>query len=726
MRLLAWPVASIFILLIFAPTVIAQSDDQSTSIQINLQPQYSDSNSTIVNMMDENTMRLEKTIISTDLPNIEGKYYGPYLESSLFQFSHQGGYFQFATNFTITPDIIMNGVSSFWVRVPVVPDQYQSWHLICTWGYFDIIDGISGSTSDRLLALPWTEPYPMSYFWNSWQSSSGSVWSPASIDTYQIKQRSSGIYVQFNGIFKPNDQFTLGFTGLLKTDQAPMIYLSQERPDLNYTQNCRFFQPYEVYDNVGTTLLAYGYKYEYTETIGAYPAWVLLFTAGLGRDNMASFKLHFGGTNHDYLQFGGFYTTGSNAHLYYAPGFSNGTYLSFYMPFSSQSNVANTALQNLVKIDWKISIILYDYTEFNRSAHALPNSGTETFWVNNTHNFLLFSTPYPIEYNKLGFWYPSNASRLYYKMTLTPMQKSDIILIGAESYNYGEISVMEWRHGMFVDYRHENELASWNGITPINTHKMPLYESVQFTDNQWVQIEERKAYWVYDFGWGQAYCHPGKTQLYMFLDTGGQLFYNGSYADFVKHVGDNSDSKWTLEGLFNKVKDWVYTVAGWLWDGIVAVWNTLKAIGNWIYSVVSEIVGWIISVVKDIAGKVSNIIEGMLYGAPIMVILFLVNYVGEALYKGHIPKLGKERRLLKKMRPRAILKQRAKYQRKLKYPIVQVRKARESYQEYAGRVRTWRTQRSEQRTTKYESAIHRSRQKELKYQEEKASLLRRR
>ncbi len=94
------------------------------------------------------------------------------------------------------------------------------------------------------------------------------------------------------------------------------------------------------------------------------------------------------------------------------------------------------------------------------------------------------------------------------------------------------------------------------------------------------------------------------------------------------------------------------------------------SIGNWIYTTISSIVGWIISVIKDIAGKVSNIVEGMLYGVPIMMILFAVTYTGQYLYTGRMPKFSKERRLLRKMRPSAIRAKTRRIERKLKYPVM--------------------------------------------------------
>ncbi len=140
MKWFAFCVLAIFLIVPLAPSVQAEAEDDTNSIiEIDFQPYHTDNNSTVVNMADKTTMSYEQDKILAALPGVEGKYHGPYLESSLFQFAHEGGYFFFHTNFTFGPETIMNGVSTFWVRIPVVPSQFEAWHVFCDWGYYNTL-----------------------------------------------------------------------------------------------------------------------------------------------------------------------------------------------------------------------------------------------------------------------------------------------------------------------------------------------------------------------------------------------------------------------------------------------------------------------------------------------------------------------------------------------------------------------------------------------------------
>jgi hypothetical protein len=715
----------------FLPAVSAE-DNTTTTISIDFEPGQSGTNSTIVNLADSSTLRYEKDRVLGALPNIEGKYYGPYIESSLFQFSHEGGYVFFHTNFTIGPEYIMNGLSSFWVRVPVIPSQYAVWHVFCSWGYYNGLEGIVNPDRSFGLLLPWVDN-DLWYAWNH-NTSSGNVWSTQVGDTYQIRNRESGLYIRYDGIFHPNEPFVMAFWGILKTGQKPQVFLSQERQNLTQTQTFRFYEPYQIRNSAGT-LLEYGFTYDSNVSIAADPAWAFLFINGLGKDGLTSYKLSFRNNTTDYLQWGQLWFLGTTW-PYPVPGYVNESYFSFYMPFNAvctAEEAGATVITNT--IDWKVELTLettgiswLPYAEFNRSAYGLCNSRSLTLYVNDTSNYLIFSTPYRISVNWTwtSIITPVNVS-IFVK--LTPMQQCDITLLAADLndddsfwgiHDVGHPLVPPWaKVGEFCQYWHENERASWDSSLSVNAHWLPLYNSMQWTYGQWAKVNETKLYWIYNFGWGVAYSFPGKAQLYMFLDNGGQYFYNGSYQGFVKNLEDQNQSWW--EQILQGLVDFVGTIAGWIWDGLSWIWDQLVSLGTWIYNTISSIIQWIISVAKDIGGKVSNIVSGMLYGFPILVVLFVVNYAGNYLYTGRIPKFTKERRLLRKMRPRAILKQRAKYQkklRKLKYPIVKVQQVRQGYQKYAKYGR-------ERRSQRYESAIQRSTGRRLKYQEQTASSYRR-
>ena len=360
-------------------------------------------------------------------------------------------------------------------------------------------------------------------------------------------------------------------------------------------------------------------------------------------------------------------------------GFYNDTHLSFYMPFSAictSEEMGVSVVRN--SIDWKVNITLNPasayspsinyWAEFNRSAYGLNFTYYSEFYVNNTSNYLLFSTPYPISINWTYLGAPIHGPpyTIDIQVLLTPMQACDIVFLANEideddafwsalDVPYGHaLTYSHEKVGVFTEYWHEDERASWDTDITINGHWLPLYQCFHWTDGRWAEVNETKLYWTYDFGWGMAYSFPGETQLYMFLDSGGEIFYNGSYAGFVDALEDKDKGLW--EGLFEDIVQVIGTIAGWLWDGIMWTIDTLVSIGNWIYTTISEIVQWLISVIKDIAGKVSDIVEGMLYGIPMLVILFAATYYGEMLYKGKIPRLTKERRLYRKVVKRPVKK----------------------------------------------------------------------
>jgi len=667
MKWFAYSILAIFILISFMPSVQAVSEDETNSIiDIDFQPYFTDSNTTVVNMADKASMVYEKDKVLGALPGIEGKYHGPYLESSLFEFAHEGGYFFFHTNFTIGPEVIMNGVSTFWIRVPVIPSQYEVWHLFTDWGYYNSIEGIQSGDASFGLLLPWID-HNLWYAFD-YGSSSGNVWSTEAGDTYQIVERSTGLYVEYKGIFKPDEEFTLAFWGVLRSGQKAQVYLTQERVNPDQNQTFRFYEPYMLRDDANK-LLDYGYRYDNNVSMQLEPAWAFLFTSGLGKDGMTSFKLKFRDDD-DYLRWGGRDMNGVTWQ-YPVGGFYNDTHLSFYMPFSAictSEEMGVSVIRN--SVDWKVNITLNPasayvpalshWAEFNRSAYGLNHTYYSEFYVNNTSNYLLFSSPYPVSVN--WSFAPAPTAPPYsidVEVRLTPMQECEIVLLGNEideddsfwstlDVPYGHpLTAPYTKIGIFTEYLHEDEKASWDSDISVNAHWLPLFQSFAWTEGRWAKVNETKLYWTYDFGWGTAYSFPGEAQLYMFLDNGGEIFFNGSYAGFVDALEDKDKTFW--ERLFGNLIDVIGTVTGYIWDGIQWVWNTLVSIGNWIYTTVSEIVQWLISVIKDIAGKVSDVVAGMLYGMPMLVILFCATYYGEMLYKGKLPRMTKERRLFRKM-----------------------------------------------------------------------------
>ena len=704
MKWFAFSVLAILLLVQFVPIVQAE-DEAVTQVEINLQPAEYDETSTVINPMEPETLRYEKDTILAALPKVEGIYNGPYIESSCFQFAHVGGIFQITSNFSFEASNIMNGVSSFWLRVPVLHSEYQWWRVWCDWGYYNTVEEIGSVALDEEwnALLPWLNPewdLMLQSPGDAFVYDPGNVWSTEATETYQMRCTDSGIYIRFDGIFKPNEQFTVSFTGKLYDDYSPTVFLTQERRDLSQPQKYRFFDIYQLLD-AGGVIVDYGIKYDKYESIPLDPAWAFLFTSGLGKEGMTSYKLKFDGTSDDFIQWGGTPYRGSIV-TNKITGFHQDHYLSFYMPFECDAVDTSSALLANNIIDWEVTLELYAGLGMPYFIHTIPYGGApdpadtviETFDVTTTGNFLLFSSPYYV-HDFIGGPTPTFITVF---ITIHPKVPCNVILLGAELLEEHDAPAPYDMDTHWAYYIHDDEVAKWDTSLSVNAHVYPLFNAVCWTDGIWASVTPNELYWTYNFGWGMAYQFEGDTELYVFLDNGGEYYYNGSYQEWISEMSNPDQSIDSLSDLFWAIVSIGGAFVGFIWDGIQKVWNLVKGVGNWIWNTIMKVVGWLISVVKDIATKVSNIIEGMLYGLPILVVIFLVNYAGTMLYTGRIPKLGKERKL---------------YRKAIKKPVKRVVKI--TKKQYAGYVSA-RTRRlkgmEEARASDYRQRFRQERQRE--------------
>ena len=71
-------------------------------------------------------IQTERNVLESDHPIFnEGVFYGSYSRSSLFELAYSGQYITLYSNFLFGSDIIMNGVSDWWLRIPVNPSSIK-------------------------------------------------------------------------------------------------------------------------------------------------------------------------------------------------------------------------------------------------------------------------------------------------------------------------------------------------------------------------------------------------------------------------------------------------------------------------------------------------------------------------------------------------------------------------------------------------------------------------
>lgn len=679
----------VFVATVFSPIVTADAMEyRETTNQINLKPGVSDLNSNVINLMNGSDIQQEKDIIYSQLPQgTEGKYYGSYLPASQIQFPRTGGYFQFATNYTISNSIIANGVSAFWLRVPIVPSQYQYWHLFCSWDSIYVEYFAMPGNSAVLqafypeevakLSLPWyigsyyyQTLYPQTSGWNA--NYPGNYWSINENQTASnIIETEKGLFIYLQGIFKPNVQFTLSFTGRLYDRENPNVFVTSETETPNETQSFRFFDPFLYINPDHIAIDDFGFSPDNKKTLPLKPAWDFVFMSGIGKEGMLSYILDFHNEGLD-RKAGLWYPTLWNGvdnekvqQLFFRQTIDKTTlssptslvYFTFYMPFSI-IKTNKTDMEN--KISWDILVTVFggvgNTAYFNNS--GVYYSEVE-MTVTSTENFLFFSAPYPLTTHgspKL----PYDWSEVNVVLRLAPVENCTLKLLANEPGT----NLRSLTNAVMNNY-----LSSFRSDIRVGGLMLPLFNDMHLSNGLFVSVTPSKLFSIYDFGWGKAYEIRGFQSLYIFLDGGGRFFLTASQEEILdgldaKRSGKNSSGFDPFKALWDLIKGAVQGLAGFVYDGLMWVWDTIVGIADWIYNAVSGIWGWIISVVTDIINKVSNILEGLLYGFPIMSLLFIVNYAGGYLSTGTVKQMTKQ--LSKKGLKKKLVRLRRKYRRVLK------------------------------------------------------------
>ena len=662
MRVLSIALILLMVATIFAPSVSADANNTAVTY-VNLEPQYYDTTSRRVNIVDEKNITKEETDVRQGLPQtIEGKYWGPYLQSSLFKFNKQGGYFQIAQNFTIPSSEIMNGVTELWLRIPVVSSQYDSYHVFIDWdpmvdaialGYADNnpITPVTGLITHTV--VPWAVTGSQFYWGYEYP---GNYFSVDSDITQEIYKSEKGLYLHLRGIFLPDQQFTISFTGHLKaTAGGPQVYLTQE---LLPTQDN---YSYYFFDSKTIEGVWQEFKYYNSQVLQLMPAWAFIFVSGMGKQGMSAFDLGFknDADHRDYLEYSFYFLeTTERANLTANP------WITFYIPFSVDT-ITNSTESSM---QWDVNITIETTGGIALSLFFNDGSGTPVYSIefNVTSNvdYFLCSVPLPLAFDPAPgaiFWG-------HLDIRLMPHEPSAVRFLAylpdysAPSPPFISINKYQWT---FANYRHGGYLATdppyFDGYEvspggyvytdrpkyalPVvnNANYLPIAISRSMSAAPIASVNATDAMTVYDFGWGKGYSYPGATNIYMFLENGTSFQYHGAYKDF----GESWDQTFA---------DWIAfmtSIPGLVWgsimDGITSIWNAVKAVGEWVYNIITELIDWIVSIIMDIANKVYDVMVGITYGLPIILTLFIVSYTGSVLTTGRIGKATKERRLLKKV-----------------------------------------------------------------------------
>lgn len=480
----------------------------------------------------------EHTLIDNDV-DIDGVYWGPYAACGEFQWDKSDSVLVVTTStFNFTSYDIMNGASEFWVRIPI------TWQT----GLEYIIVSIETENPPNIMSV----------------TADGTTNNFTVYGTY-------GTYFRYTMPVFPNSNVTVTMqveTTDIKLDTRMTIEKCQE--DTNTSIE------FVKVDNQGDLV------YNYTEIISEiYFAWAFIFTEGMGNYGHCALRLPFYDVAEDaYLL--GYHT------LAFDGNDTDDTFISLYIPFRQP---------NRELVDWRIEINFTSAAAVGLEVESEFNGGgkTITFWISNTENFLLCSTPLNIT---------GNTTITFIKIKVSPDKEVSLLL------------------------NHWSVDGPWNYINnrdPIKINHLNWFYVLRFTDGQWAEITPTHDFHIYDFGWGKGYRFPGDAAIYFFLNNETSILLRGNLAGLRSVFAggtppNNSDAKPWYEALWLSIKNLGEKVRGWLkW-----VWDGIQQLGNWIYSLLIGLKDWLITIVHHVKELVTNMITALPYVAPFIAIMTVV------------------------------------------------------------------------------------------------------
>jgi hypothetical protein len=525
---------------------------------------------------------LEKDFLNPQFMQV-GRYVGPYLHTSKFRFTYdQGGLFNFSVTYNFTPQQIMSGASEFWTRWPIDVSDYDA--------YCISIGGIFA-------------PNPLST--GNYVRCNGDPFHDFEMPTQlrvgdSVVTDSTGLYIkEWNGLLSNHD-YTFNFTGHMAQDATPSVWLTIEH--------------YQKEANTTYTFSDYLKGSRHTENLPLYPAFAFNFIQGIGEGGLTSYEIPFDGSTSDFIVFPGAYGTGT---LFTSSIADCSKYISFYIPYYNADNVT-----------WYINMTWEDLR-----APPYPSVNTTHFQANTTRDFLLVSSYGTVDQLTNGyctltsgaapaFWIyvrPSKPVTLLGTVAPTNSQVWYLSLGDQAKWGYDIINY----NNLFATGQDWGWFASWT----------PAFVDMELTSGRWAQVTPGEYFPTYDFGWGRAYLFPGSVRLTMFLNNGTAIGYDSILTP--AQSGNRCNGLFqNVTGAFQPIADWINQLAcfiyglignviGFIQTVFGAIWNAIKAIGEWIYNALVNFIKLIVSIATALVDVVVQIVFSLLYATPFILILFI-------------------------------------------------------------------------------------------------------
>lgn len=311
-----------------------------------------------------------------------------------------------------------------------------------------------------------------------------------------------------------------------------------------------------------------------TEYLPSSPPVSFLFQSGVDRGGYSSSWVEAGET----FSYGHYYinTTDLNTSA------MNATYPSIYLPFRSDEAIDFEIEFRIEKRGANMSVGL-------TNPYTLDSVNSTTVNVTGQLDYLLISCPYYLNFSAFPFiLFPF----MFFQINITPSSR---VLLLTHYINETEGTRLYRTYGGNISIQ----------------YYYSFYMVVDFTTGIWSRATQYSMVSVVDLGWAQGYRFPGTTEIYIFLDTGREVYFQGSAAEIWDRLLEEE-----YTGVM-AVTDAVNGLVEWLADDYI---NNLYRIGKYIYNGLRDLISYLISFSEE----VWRLLTGPIFDYLVMIALGLV------------------------------------------------------------------------------------------------------
>jgi hypothetical protein len=676
LRLTSLLAAVSMVLIVFAPVVAAEGDYVMvpSGTEINLQPDPAFTGS-VINVGNASTATdVEATALGAPMQQ-PGRYFGPYLRSSLFRFSYEaGGNFSFQSTIIFSREQIMNGVSEYVIRWPIDPSDFS---VMCfgMWGLPDQMPFPTGPVDARFAQLfggftiPGISPFAQVRIRQVCAgpgvagntnlfplSGIGGLGNPI-VGSFDFFDQTGYYYTDFVGLV-PDIPYHFVFVGLLKEGHTPAVWLTIEKYQVEVNTTFEWSN--------GLTGAVH------IERLPVYPAIAFDFLQGAGDGGLTSYRIPFDGDSSNVLEFAGHY--GGSFGGGSSPVQSCDDHLSVYLPFAQQDTVtfrvwvafepAGFPTSPNIMDDFNVTVSGRNFLLTSTPSsigqlignHTLSNCDGGVFgqsyyiWLTADKPLTLLGYT-PAAWDTTVSVTGSNMDTMwdfvFYNQSMNIAGVPRCVQMAGGGVGYDQPDCFPYLPpvsgkldgvfpptacGLWVGYAIE-----LNGLS-CPMMQLPLFVVVGFTDGVWSTITPGPYYATYDFGWGTAYLFPGEVDLVMFLTNGTAIGFD-QIAGYVPGA-DCGVNVTGVPALYNKPTGWgawaqpficdmmLKAAAGGGLFGILkspfeVFWDLLVKLGNWVKNFILSLLQAIGEALAAFLQIVRVVVFSLLVAMPFAVALFV-------------------------------------------------------------------------------------------------------